>query len=224
MPAAQQFRRGPEHRMDRGDVGAGCAQRFDATPQGALERADVEHHARRRALGERLEDPGGGAQLRGDDHELVIERLLREVIDEPTALDGPRRIRDIDRESLRRQKPHEPAAHLATAADHQRALPAAVAGRRDAFAFLHRERGTDQRDQQLFRDRWRHAVLETRGTGALEHLAFLQVVARREPQPSLLLADLGGEGEAFADAFDDVAVDLCERASQFVERHGSCLS
>ena len=58
-----------------------------------------------------------------------------------------------------------------------------------------------------------------RGAGALEHLAFLQVVAGRDREPALLLPDLRGERQAAAHQRDHLAVEPGQRVAQFVEVH-----
>ena len=47
-----------------------------------------------------------------------------------------RGIGDVDCEALRDEEAHEPAAHLAAAADHEGALPGAASSRLDALALL----------------------------------------------------------------------------------------
>ena len=92
-----------------------------------------------------------------------MKSCFRSVVRQSATRAAPRRrrrgIRHLDRKALRGEEAHEPAAHLAGAADDQRAPPAAGAVRDHARVLLGRERGADQQAQQLLGELGRDAAL-----------------------------------------------------------------
>src|SRR5262249_28241004 len=105
----------------------------------------------------------------------------------------------------------------AAAADHERAPPATLAGRRDGVLFLDRQAAADQREDELLAERWRESVLDGRGACALDDVPLLTQVARRHPERPLDRAALLRGRLAPGDEREDLAVDLAELGAEGVE-------
>ena len=132
---------------------------------------------------------------------------------------GAGRIRHLDREALGMQEIHEPAAHLAGAADHERALAAALAPGCDLRLFLGREGTADQQSQQVIGERWRQAELRRLGAGVHQHFAFALEVAGGKAGRALDSGDLGGEPLALGDQGEQFAIQSGQPIAQFLEIH-----
>ena len=127
------------------------------------------------------------------------------------------RIGDLDGEALRAEVAHEPAAHVTAAADHEHATPTALSGRRDRVLLLHRQRAADQREDQLLAELRGQAVLDRGGARALDDVALLAVVTRRDAGVALGLPDLLRDSLPTRDEREDVAIDLAELGAQGVQ-------
>jgi hypothetical protein len=225
VAAAEQLGVGTEHGVDRRDPAAGGAQRMQPRAQRALERADVEDHAARRRLGQLVQDLAGDGHGRGHHDQLVIERERPPVGHRGHAVDGARRIGDLDREALGRQETHEPAAHAAGAADHQHPPPAAGALGRDPVALLHRERLADERQHQLLAQRRRQALGRRRRPCPLDDIALLPEVAHRHARRPLDPPDLLRRRLPPRRQPHQLLVDRTQLGPQFVQRaHGAHLT
>ena len=149
----------PEHRVHRGDLAAVRLQRHEARAQRGLERAHVEHHARRPAQREIAQDGVRHAERRGEHDEVVLEIRGCASRPRPCAPGGAAgRVRHLHRESLRRrnstnQRPILPPPPMTSA---RRPLPAPRG--HDARLLLGGERGADEQAQQLLGQLRGHAA------------------------------------------------------------------
>ena len=124
--------------MQRGHLHAGCRQRGKSGTQRGLQRAKIEHHALRTPCRELGEDGVARPQRCGHDDEVedIEVGKLAPVIHAGDAVGSGLQIGDLYFKALRDQELHEPPAHLAGAADHQRPASAAGAVRGHAHLFL----------------------------------------------------------------------------------------
>ena len=175
----------------------------------------------RRTRRERGQQVGGGAERCRQNDEVLVERVLRPIRDVVEFRQSARRIGDRDVKPLRGEKVREPAAHLAAAADHQRAFAAALRMGRDARLFLSRERGLDQLPQQRFREIRRHVQAFRGAASAQNNLALAREIARRPARRALGRGDLLAQGAAARDQFDQLAVEFGQRLAQFIQIHAN---
>ncbi len=219
VPARQQPRARAEHRVNRRDAPAGADQRAQRLAQRRLQRAYVDYEAARTALGERLEDLGRGLERRGDDDEIVVDLERAPIVDARERQRGPCRVGERDLVSLRGEKTREPPAHLARAADDQRALAAAVRAGLDTAALLRRQRSR----YELAHDALDEIRVEAKGLGllsrAFQDFALALIIPRRSGVFDLVRTDLGNDALALGEQRDDLAVDRGQALAQILERH-----
>ena len=123
VAAGEQLGVGAEHRMHRGDPGPPRPAPAGRSRSGLLSEpmSNTRPFGGRRAISRRISFVD--AQRRGDHDEVVGGSRVTPVRE---SLHVPRRglgIGDLDVEALRGEEAHEPAPHLARAADDQRPLP-----------------------------------------------------------------------------------------------------
>jgi hypothetical protein len=195
-------------------------QRREAFAQRALQRAHIEHNALRWALRELLQDLVRRGHRCGDHDQLLIQRdrlPVAVVRDVRVAHRRVTRVRALDRESLCGEIPHEPAAHVTRTADHERAPATALPARRDRVLLLHRQRAANQREDQLFAQLRREAVLDRRGARTLHDVALLAVITRRDARVALYLTDLLRDRLALGHQLEDLAIDLTELLPEWIQ-------
>ena len=131
------------------------------------------------------------------------------------------RVRDLDCVSLRIEEFDEPAAHLAGAADHERAPAGALPLGRDLGLLLRRERTADQEAQQLVGERRRQPEF-FRGRARVQQHFFLALeIAGRQAGRALCARDLLGEALPLGDEGEQFGVERCQ---PFAERFSSIRS
>ena len=181
VAAGQQLGVRAEHRVHRGDLAAVGLQRH-AVPRAAGSSASRRRRpprgGRRSARSRRIASvtPSGVATTMKSCSRSVRAPVLHAVHAPGTVP----RVGDLDREALRAQEVHEPAAHLAGAADHQRAPAAAGAARRPrspAPGSSSEERIS--RRSSCSASAGRHPALGGHRAHAQDHVALALVVARR---------------------------------------------
>ena len=158
---------------------------------------------------------GIGAAMTISSWSSVTRRQSR-VVDDPRRRRAGR-IGDLDGEALRAEVAHEPAPHVAAAADHEHAPAAALARRRDHVLLLDRQRAADQGEDQLLAELRGEAVLDGGRARALDHVTLLTVVARRDAGVALDLTDPLRERLPARHEREDLAIDLAELRAERVE-------
>ncbi len=224
VPTGQQLGARPEHGMQRSDLHARGLQRIEAAAQRRLQRTQVEHHAGRPAQRQLIEDHAAGAQRRRHDDE--VEHV--QVVDLAPVISGGDAGRSTGAgpgignqhvKSLRHQELHEPAAHLAGAADHQRAPAAARAVRGDAGLLLRGQRGADQQAHHVLGQVAGNAQRFRATAHAEDHFALALVVAGGATGGALGRGHFAADGLAPGDQRQQVAIQLIQLLAQFVESH-----
>ncbi len=140
VPSRQQLGIRPEHGVDRGDLAAVRLQSQQPGPQGRLQGPHVENDPRgapqREIAKNGIRDSQGGRQ----DDEVMFQIRLAPIVDSYHAGGGAGGVGHFHRKSLGGQELDEPTAHLAAAADHQRASTRPFSSGHDARVLLGRER------------------------------------------------------------------------------------
>ena len=130
-----------------------------------------------------------------------------------------RRIGDFNRESLGIEELDKPAAHLAAAADHERAPAGALPLRGELRLFLGRERAPDQEPEQIVGERRGKAELFRCGARIQEHVALALEIARRVAGRALDAGDFLGEPLPLGDEREQLAVEPGQPFAQFRKFH-----
>jgi len=126
---------------------------------------------------------------------------------------------DRDMKPLRGQKLREPAAHLAPAADDQRALSRALPLRRNTRRLLCGEGGLDELAQQRFRQIGLEAEAFSRRAAAQDHLPLAREIARGASGGTLDRRHLFAQGFSARHQREELAVEVTQRRAQLVQSH-----
>ncbi len=109
--------------MERRHLHPCFAQGFEAAAKRRFQRTDVENEPRRSTVRQLQQDAAGSTERRSNDYDGVIEPRGSPVRAVRVLVQRPRRIRDLNFETLGIQEVRKPAAHLAATTDDQRTLP-----------------------------------------------------------------------------------------------------
>src|SRR5690606_27617303 len=201
------------------DAAAGRDELRERVAERRLQRADIEHEPFRPSVGELAEHLGRDLDRRGDEDHVVREVALSPVVDARERQLARRRIGDLDRVALRREKLREPRAHLARTADNQHALAGAVRDRGDARLLLLLQRRANEEAHHLLDEVGTDTELLGTRSRRFQHLLLALIIARWNGVLYLVRADVGDDALPGGDQLDELAVHIRQALAQFFERH-----
>ncbi len=187
--------------------------------RGVLREPKSKISAARRPPRQYLEQLRGDGQRRRENDEVEIQGVGLPIVHDVEARQAPFGIRNGNPETLRGQKVGKPAAHLAVAADDQRALAAAMRLRRHAGLLLRGQRRLNQLPQQRLGEVGRDFQPVRRGAAPQDDFPFPAEVAGGPPGGPLDGGHLLAQGLAPRHQFQQLAVQVSQCRSEFVQIH-----